>query len=288
MLIEDIQTRIIPFAWGSGKESFKIELAPTSKAVEAIVAAGLTTRDRGPYRELQSAVCDFVRECAQSVLTFGEAAYEIVYKSKPATQEIVGFELESIRPLTVKRRGQEFVQTVPQVIAERKGSPSRITLGADDVVVFQVPAQMRNYLEEVLDSLVVLSEKLMPEFALKSLAEAGSKYHYDSGDQVRAQKLALAEAGKGIGWNARGLFGDDMLEFYVLRRQLRFEHFKIEFRNSIVDRLNAALRIAGKRMGFTGQIQIDGLPKLSDVETAVRELEYGTKPFGEILKPFLA
>jgi hypothetical protein len=113
------------------------------------------------------------RECAQSILTFGEAIYEIVYKSRPATQECVEFELESIRPLTVKRRGHEFVQIVPQIIAERKGNSRRISLAANEIVVFRLPVQMRDYLEGVLDSLVVLSEKLMPEFALKSFVRSG-------------------------------------------------------------------------------------------------------------------
>jgi hypothetical protein len=36
--------------------------------------------------------------------------------------------------------------------------------------------------------------------------------------QVYSQKLALAEGGKAIGWNARGLFNDDMLEFYYAEK----------------------------------------------------------------------
>jgi hypothetical protein len=58
-------------------------------------------------------------------------------------------------------------------------------------------------------------------------------------------------------------------------------------RNSIVGTLNDALGVAGKRMGFKGQIRIEDLPTISDVNAAVRELESGARPFGEILKPFL-
>lgn len=135
--------------------------------------------------------------------------------------------------------------------------------------------------------MALLSEAPVPEFVMNNFAEAAPRFHYDSADQLYSHKLALAEAGKTIGWNARGLARDEMLEFYGLRRQLIFERFKVELRNSIVDTINKGLKIAGGRMRFEGQIRVSGLPTIPDVENAIGQLDSGSKPFGEILKPFL-
>jgi hypothetical protein len=40
-------------------------------------------------------------------------------------------------------------------------------------------------------------------------------------------------------------------------------------------------------MGFAAEIIIEGLPTIPDVEKAESELESGSKPFGDIYKPFL-
>jgi hypothetical protein len=287
MLIEDITAQVMPFSGWSRKQLFRAEIVPESPAVASIVASALKARDGGPNDDLQSAVCDFVRDCAQSMATFGEAVYELVYKSHRESHEIVAFQFESVHPFTVRPRGRGFVQLVPQTLAERRNVPLSIALRADEILVFQLPTPLRGQLEGTMKSLALLSEQLVPEFVMSNFAEAAPRFHYDSTDQLHSHKLALAEAGKAIGWNARGLAGDDMLEFYSLRRQLSFERFKVELRNSIVDTLNKGLRIAGERMRFEGQVRIDGLPAIRDVEDAISQLEAGSKPFGEILKPFL-
>jgi hypothetical protein len=285
MLIQDVYTQIIPIGGQSKKESFKIDLVPSSETVEALVASALKSRNNERHPKLASAVADFIQECAQSVMTFGEAVYEIVCFSNPADQQVMKFEFEYVRPLTVTRRHGQFVQIVPQVVVERRRGPSFIGLPADRILIFEPP--LRDSLARVLESLAVLSENLMPGFALQNLQEASSKLHFDFANQLRSQKLALAEAGAAIGWNARGLLQEDMLEFYQLSRQLSFERFKIDLRASILNTLNEGLTLAGKQMGFDAQVIVEGLPTISDVEMAQSELESGSKAFGEILKPFL-
>jgi hypothetical protein len=279
MLIEDLTTQIIPIPGLSKREHFKIELVPASVTVESLVASALTSRRHSWRGELPSAVTDFIRECSQTVIAFDEATYEIVYFSDPANQGLVEFKFQYVAPLTVIRRGDQLIQVVPP-----SGS---INLPADRILIFELPTTVRHSLARTLEALLVLSEKLVPDFALKNFAEAGSKFHYDSANHVYSRQLALAEAGKSIGWNARGLFNENMLEFYQLKRFLSFERFKIEFRASILATLNKGLLLAGKEMGFHAQINVQGVATISDVETANSELESGSKPFGEIIKPFL-
>jgi len=287
MFIEDIYTQIFPIGGRSRNEAFKVRLSPASESVEKLVAPALTSRDRGWRAALPSAVADFFRECSETLVSFGETVYEIVYLSDPGNHEIVAFEFQYVRPLTVKRRHGQLVQIVPQEVATRRHVSPFIALPIDRVLFIRLPRTLQRCIERTLETLAVLSQKLMPDFAVRDFPAAAKKYHYESGKHFHSQKLALAEAGKAIGWNARGLFQEETLEFYSLRRQLLFEEFKIRFRNSMLESLNYGLKLAAKEMGFSAEIVIEGLPTLADVEEAMSNLESGATPFAEILKPFL-
>jgi hypothetical protein len=279
MLIEDLTAQIIPIHGLSKKEHFKIKLLPPSGTNETLVVSALTSRRNSWRGELPSAVADFIRECSQTVIAFDEAVYEIVYLSDPTDKRVVEFKLQYVPPLSVMRRRNHLIQVVP---------PSEsISLPADRILIFELPASLRHALAGTLEALLTLSEKLVPDFVLKNFAEAGPMFHYDSATQVYNQQLALAEAGKVIGWNARGLFNENMLEFYQLKRFLSFEKFKAELRTSILATLNNGLVLAGKEMGFNAQVSVEGLPTIGDFQTANSELDLGSKPFGEIIKPFL-
>ncbi|HEV2314774.1 MAG TPA: hypothetical protein VGR94_05675 [Candidatus Acidoferrales bacterium] len=287
MLIEDVYTQVFPIGGRSKNEAFKVQLSPFSEPITQLVASALNSRDRGWRNELSASLADFFQDCSQSLITFGEVVYEIVYFSNPDDHKIVEFELQRVRPFTVKRQQGQLVQIVPREVVQKRGCSAFIVLPSERILVFRLASKLQQSLERTLDSLAVLSQKLMPDFALKDFPHSAQNYHYDSSNQVHSQKLALAEAGKAIGWNARGLFQEDVLEFYSLKRHLLFERFKIELRNSILTTLNHGLKLAGKEMGFSAEIIIEGLPTIDHVEKAESELESGTRPFAEIYKPFL-
>ncbi len=98
--------------------------------------------------------------------------------------------------------------------------------------------------------------------------------------------LALVEAVKPIGWNARGSFNDCVLSYYWIHLSLTFEKFKIQLRDAMLTTLNSGLQRVGGKMGLNAQIRIDGLPTLADVDAANQHLDSGTMPFTEVMKPF--
>ena len=99
-------------------------------------------------------------------------------------------------------------------------------------------------------------------------------------------KLALLEAVKPVGWTARGEFNEYALSYYLVRLSLTFEKFKILLREAMLTTLNSGLERIGEKIGFNGQIQIEGLPTLTDVEIASHNLDSGTTPFTEVMKLF--
>ena len=75
MLIEDVSLGIMPVGRHARRRNFKVGITPGSKSVEELLANALARRDYS--EDLVGAVCDFFRECAETIMTFGEAIYEI-------------------------------------------------------------------------------------------------------------------------------------------------------------------------------------------------------------------
>jgi len=122
---------------------------------------------------------------------------------------------------------------------------------------------------------------------MEDLAAGTKRTSYDTKAHIYTHSVALASACKLLGWNARQLFQKEALEYYLIHRELSFEHLKIELRDGILQTLNEGIERAGKVIGFSGRIEIEGLPTIRDVESARNHLEAGDLPFNKILEPFL-
>jgi hypothetical protein len=138
----------------------------------------------------------------------------------------------------------------------------------------------------MMEGLAFLSNHTIPDFVFEVGEDGSRKTSFDSTAHIHLEKQALAEAVKLIGWDARGLFREETLEYYDLHRALIFERFKVELRTILLEKINEALTLAGQKMGFSGQLQMTGLPTLNEVEAAQAHLTGGDRPFQEILKPF--
>jgi len=285
MLIEDVAASIMPIGGRSQNRPFRVLLTPADPKVEELIEGGIAHRDYNG--DLAESVCDFFHECAQTIMAFGEAVYEIVYLSKPSDGTIVRFELGFIQPRTVMHRRGKLVQYVPLEAARRLNVPQYVQLLPERVLTFKPPAYVNDKLEHIMKCLSFLSTHMLPDFALPAMAGEIKSIPYDSSVFLRSQKLALADAGKLIGWNARGIVEGEVLEYYWLHRQLIFERFKIELRDTILRTLNEGLELAGRDVGFSGQLKFEGLPTLDDVKDAEAHLAAGDMPFKEVLKPFL-
>jgi len=131
-----------------------------------------------------------------------------------------------------------------------------------------------------------LSNNKIPDFVFQGGDDVSKKIPFDPTAHIHLEKRALAEAGKLIGLNARGLFREETLEYYDLHRVLAFGRFKIELRTTLLEKVNEALTLAGQKVGFFGELLMSGLPTLKEIEEAQAHLSAGDRPFQEILKPF--
>jgi hypothetical protein len=282
MLIEDVAYHLVPSS--SHNTAFRVTFDPADVKVEKLIASAL---NRYAYnKDLASATHDFFVQCAQTVMGYGEATYELVYLSNPDDGAVVEFQLAYIKPLTVMGRHGQLFQYIPAEVARARKSSQYIPLAPDRIITFSLPASTQKGFGAMMEGLAFLSNHTIPDFVFEVGEDGSRKTSFDSTAHIHLEKRALAEAGKLIGWDARGLFREETLEYYDLHRALIFERFKVELRTILLEKINEALTLAGLKMGYSGQLQMSGLSTLNEVEAAQAHLTGGDRPFQEILKPF--
>jgi hypothetical protein len=283
LLIEDVKLKILPRGGSANRKSFALFLKPSDSKIEKLIAEAVTQNYH--VRNLVRAICGFFDFCAQTIMEFGEAIYEIVYFSRD-DGKIVKFRLVNIQPISVIHRRGRTLQYVPPNIARERNVSQYVLLPSDRILTFKPPAYVQRELGGIMESLASLAPPRPPSLTYQELNGRSKQSFLDSSARIRTYKMALAESGKLIGWNARGLFSEDVLEYYSLHRQLLFEKFEIELRNDILSTLNDGLDRTGKEMGFSGKLEIEGLPTLADVDVAQTHLAAGDSSFEEILDSF--
>jgi hypothetical protein len=284
MLVEDVANGLVPYRMRG--EEFSFSMDPASEEVESIVASGLG-RDGYGRRDLLDGVRDFLRDAVQTMMAFEEAPYEIILLSEGDADKRVGFDLSFIAPWTLKRHGSGWVQTIPKEHAERWQMATRIELPSDSVARLQLPPSIKSYFRRMMNDLDLLGRDLYPAFGFPGPGSEAQDIGFDFQAWNKSHGIALAQATRECGWNARGLLSKNVTEYYYVRRFLDFERFKLELRTSILSQLNGVLQIIGKRIGFGGRIVAVGLPDSAQIANSYRDLEAGNVPFSEIKEPYL-
>jgi hypothetical protein len=282
MLIEDVSLKIMPIGGHTENSDFRVEWSPTDSEVETAIVQALSRDRRGVLSEV---VCDFFHDCAQTLMTYGRAVYEIVLLSSPESGHLVSFRLVQINPdsLTVKR--DNIIQSIPKSVAVSRQINEQVSIPPDTIQLFLLPESLRNIFKALMEKLSFLSspgptELMFPE----NTSTQEVPYNYTK--HMNMRDIAILDAVKEIGWNARRQPEKDVLEYYWLERYLRFEEFLVNLRSCILANLNEAVLKAGRKMGFSGVVAIEGLPTLDDVKESRRRLSVGDGRFDEILKPF--
>jgi len=283
MLIEDISLRIMPTGGRTNNKNFRVEWASEDTDVEAVIVQSISHHHRWGLAE---AACEFFHDCAQTMMIYGIAVYEIVMFSSQDTGEAINFRLVQINPDSLAITADSVIQNIPKSVAERHKINTEVSIPRDLTQIFLVPESIRNKFDVVMDKLSMLSSPGPTELMFPENTSTQS-IPYDYSKHMRLRAIAILDAVKEIGWNARRMpEEDDVLEYYWLERRLRFEEFLIDIRSCILAGLNEAVMKAGREIGFAGVIEIEGLPSLEDVEESRRRLSVGEGRFDEMLEPF--
>jgi hypothetical protein len=281
MFSEDLAVSIMPIGGRSSRTNFRVTISPDEERAKDIIMTGL--KEHGHGHSLADTLYDFFQLISAYLTTSERAVFEVVYLEERQTRTLVGFELAHIGDAQIaEKRGQLYQRVPPQVAVDRK-VPEMIPLEKDDLVIFKPPLEFEKALRHLRRSLSELDKLQFPTLMLEATKR---NIPYDFKAHERSMKLALVEAVKPIGWNARGSFNDSVLSYYWILMSLTFERFKIRLRETMLATLNAGLQRVGEKLGFEGRLKIEGLPTLADVDRATEHLNSGVMPFTEVMKPF--
>jgi hypothetical protein len=283
MLIEDA-SHLLPFGRGLD-DGFRAEVTGTdAKRAESLVCDSLPTQYDRTY--LADALREFMQRTAQLIVGYESAIYEIDYLVDPAnpTAPPVAFRFEPLQVGSVEHVGRRILQYVPVSMAEkvRRNGLGYVELERERVVRFDLPKDIERDARRSVRFLASASEQHRAEFALveQSMRE---RTDYDASEHHRMSGELLLEATRPIGWNARGLYSDHVLDPYSVWRQLQFKRFKIRLRDSILTRLNEALIVVGGRVGFEAQVELLDVPTLADIDAAEADLRDGRRPLADLI-----
>lgn len=285
MLIEDVRVGIMPIVLNRDERQYRIFLKPPNDQFERVIIDAI---GRESYsRDFGEAVCEFVRQCAGTVLCFGEACYEIVYLAVSRGDAMSAFDLFYIPREQLRRSGKDWHQIVPRKWARERDVPEIIRIPDDFMARFRLPASMKWPLFPTMECLSSISEHPLPMFTAEEATDPFRESLFNISKWSAQRACAIASATRWVGWPGRGTFRDHTTDYYAIRRQLMFERFKIKLRDQILSDLNEVLRRVGRTLGLTGEIWIEGLPTLGDVASAEHELHRGPDSLEETALRFL-
>lgn len=281
MLIDDTKLKCLPIP-GFGKEYKVILNASDPKCEDLIVDAIETQYDR---EDLENSLYEFYQTCVSVIMAYGYAAYEIVYFSNEEGKiESFGFTL--ITPSAFFIEKNKFKQYVPPEIAEERNlTVQSIDFEPEDILLFELPDNVKPSYNQMMESLAFLGQNLFPKFALENMRNPTIPFSHK--DYLLSRELALAKASQKIGWNSRNYSNEYKFEYYVWHRQLKFYKFLCQIRDSILEKFNEGLERVGKRMNFQAKLSFEGLCKIDDIDNATEKLKNGDlKTFSEVLDIF--
>ena len=277
--VEDVASAVWPFAYRSSRRNVSIALKTSSDSAEEIVSAALGENDRN----LESSVQEFLSAAAAQIAEFDFAVAEIVFVLDTDTNQIENVQCVWINPVQIRRRWGKIYQQVPVELASERRVKTLIHLPDEKIIRFVAPPRYRKVLSKVRESLSSVSDFRNNSFALTALQ---TNLPFDWQAHERAMMLALAEAGRPIGFGSRGMFNKHVATPYWIRMRLLHERFLIEFRQALLDTLNDALRRMGSRMGFECELKVDGLPTDRDIEIALNQLNSGSPPLIKLMDTY--
>jgi hypothetical protein len=282
MLIDDVQLMTLPVPRYSDK-NYQIKLSTPDLRAESLILDAIDTQYE--RTDLTEAIYEFFQQCVGVMMAYGHAAYEIVYYS---TEEGIldSFRIAIIPPSAFINKRGKYRQYVPSQVSKERGLEERyIDLPSEDILLFELPQNVKENHQQTMDSLAFLGQNLFPQFALDNLYNP--TVPFSQSDYLLSREIALAKSTQMIGWNARNYNTEYKFEHYVWHRQLVFYRFICTLRQTILQTFNNGLATIGEKLSFKTDLLVDGLPTTQDVDFALKRLQEGDlRTFDEVLKTF--
>lgn len=283
-------------------EDIAEDLFPTDGMVDHMPVFRLSSDDEHVLRVIQSAfvhsanyggfaeprnllsfrLSAFGNQTARRLLVSGAVAFEIA-AMVDANNNNVGFSVPRVDGV---RSFAGFTwQTIPRnalACATRENPPRvnrrRVQIPRDQLVYIRLPTEYKRIpsdLRALRHTGSVFPKYFNPEMSRKGAEELW-----------KIEQRAVASITRSTGWHGRWTFNEVVTSYYMIRRLLRFEEFKVNLREAVVDGINRILAVAEATVGFRAEVRLHHLPTLEEIAGSRDDLAAGRLGLDQVMDQY--
>lgn len=268
---QDVHARVAPIGGRAhDRPDFRVRVEPATEEAEDAIVRAIHGATDTPSEQLASDVCDFIAHESGHLLLFGRAVHEIV---PDASGQRYFFALPPGRLLQL---GPWIGQLVPRDPIQRQ-SRRVIWLRRRDLWWITPPpglggralSQLRNDLRRI--------NHIPPHWSIPSPDQPRGEFDFNT--WLYKTDVLVGRALRHWGHPIPHPAQRQMTGFLLIREHLRFAITLTRLREHVVSELNRELA----RGPHPVQVIIDGLPKSSDLESTLGQLDRGELKFADLL-----
>jgi hypothetical protein len=266
MFLRDMHQGIMPYS-RVRDDSYSAKLSPNNPDLEQVITQALS--ERGTRHQLREGVEDFIRRATQSLFFYTETFYELSCE-RDAEGNITKIEL--------------YFQIIPWSAAKH----GRIKAGIHRVpkekilhIAFPKELGGKRGLRKILKRLASISNTVIPDFQMEAMGK-NENSGFNLERYTKGKYIEIAQRTRRLGWNQRRTQDNEILEYYMVHRHLRFADSQARLREHILKKVNQALN--GAVINAEVEIIVENLLSIEDVKSEVELLGKGDLKFVEQIK----
>lgn len=268
---EDVRLRIMPYRLDENDSPYSIRIDPDNlenrKALSIIFS-------NDSHSRVADTVAEAIRKFAYRLAWWGKTHYEVATveietrkRRKEINKSVSPSKSKFFKPLFIPGKviviGNTVIQLTPNADRSRFGHSFK-TIPKSAIWSLSIPHCLGGAkgLSNLQNTLIISSEHIP-----KSLQDSNwlKEKRFNWGEFNKQRKLLAAQGTAHWGWTSRGLWNKDLLEFYILYRELRFAWSLSILREYILSEMNKFLLDSG----YSFKVEIIGFPSPKQVEDTI-------------------
>jgi len=240
----------------------------------------------GEYRDLDYNIAQFLNMIGRTIIVEGYFVYEFQVGRDKSTGKLVEMDFSPVSAPDDKAFvcGRHVVQLLSRVVA-REYDCSRIRrLNPSDTFIFQAPKRWRRNLHRARSALRLFDA--MEHRAMEEMGKAmRSRSHSYSGYDHAANVTMVARETAPLGWTGRGMFHGYGTDCQLFERQIRWNEFCIDLRDSMIRELERAVEKIAEILKCNCRLTVEERKEytLEDVRKKLREGKTSTVKLVKLL-----
>lgn len=283
MFVEDMDLGIMPYGHRrSDGDQFTAKLNSESNRLTDDTLAQALGREIH-HHDLSESMSDFVRNAAQSLLFYGKAIYE-VYCEKNGENQITELKFHLVYPPSIRKIFGTYWQVIPWSAAKHAHVRVGIRrIPSSRLLYITFPSKLggRRKLRKVLKELAYISKDVLPKFYLKDKESRENISGFDFSLYVHNRYIYKGKLTRKFGWDQRKVPDNDILEYYMLYRRIRYAKSQAIIRKEIFSTLEDVLN--NDYVDAQVNLETKNILKPEDLDRELQILKAGDIKFVDLL-----